>query len=167
MTGFFTRLIAANECGPNVLQKKLLEPGSTERKAKRIYFCSSCNDAHDSKEDALMCCDPDVEEGWACAHCDTEHYSKDSAELCCTEDAEFGGADLRIPQCIVCMQAVNGREDAADKWIEAAQCCIPVKHPYMTSLDCEQMGRLLAAGHGWSEAFAAVESACAARQKAH
>lgn len=157
MTGFLTRLLAANECGPNVEYTKTKE---SKAGASKVYLCPECSEAHDDRDDALRCCRPHVETAWVCDVCDTQYGTKERAQNCC-KDAPAEGQ--RMPQCMVCLHCISSDDvtDGDDKlewWVEAAKCCLPVKSDVLTTEDCTQVGELLMRGVSWVDAVAQVES---------
>lgn len=164
MSGFLTRLLAANECGPNVEYKKTKD---AKAGASKVYLCPECRDSHDDYTDALACCQPTLETAWVCDSCDAEYGAKERAVACCKETLNEG---QRLPQCMVCMYCVsiNDVADADDKlewWIEAAKCCLPVKSDVLTSEDCVQVGELLARGVSWVDAVAQIEAKVREKRK--
>lgn len=51
--------------------------------AKIKYQCPNCDVLHNDYEDALYCCEPEIERKYFCWVCDKEHSLEDWADQCC------------------------------------------------------------------------------------
>lgn len=131
------------------------------------WRCVGCGMTSPSQVLARGCCDDHdfAELIYSCPECDDTHDSKQEAVDCCAfPDVDWRHPLGRVPQCMVCMRCVEAstvlpRTDPVQWWIEAAKCCLPVKHPSITSHQCESLGVLLANGSSWVDAMARIESA--------
>lgn len=137
---FFTRLVALNAVGPNILKPSDAEtPGAVSE----VFQCQSCYAVHEFDDDAAECCPPLTK--WKCGVCKRIHGDEDEAESCCPE--LVSPADASQPmQCPVCMREAESFEIAAD-------CCLHT-HPTMTALGRWRVAELVEAGMPWAEAIA-------------
>lgn len=127
-----------------------------------IFKCAACKLAYESKRAAETCCEY-VALKHECPDCSDLHSAMQDAVCCCLAPPEVIVRG-QSPQCMVCLQEVAPRStmsksDAVEWWTEAARCCLPVKHPTISSHDCAAIGALLARGVTWSAAMEQVEGA--------
>lgn len=135
---FFTRIIAANSVGPNMIPAG----GSCSSESPRkVYICGSCDTSHDSHTAAEECCPPEVYSEYQCPVCSETHGELRDAETCC------GKASAQPIQCPVCLLK-------ADSYEEAADCCLHT-HPTMTAPGRWLTAAMVAQGMSWAEAVAA------------
>lgn len=136
---FFTRLVALNAVGPNIL-----DAGSThgDGDVEQRWVCGGCEADHSSRFDAEECCRPEVYTQYKCPDCDELHDKEQEAQSCC------GGVGVhgQPMQCPVCMRGAESFEIAAD-------CCLHT-HPTMTALGRWRVAELVESGTPWAEAIA-------------
>jgi hypothetical protein len=136
---FFTRLVALNAVGPNVL-----DPGGAhgDSEVTQRWVCGNCEADYSDKYDAQACCPPDVFQQYKCPRCDALYDVKDEAASCCSP---FGikGQPMQCPVCMI----------GADSFEIAADCCLHT-HPTMTALGRRRVAELVESGVTWAEAIA-------------
>lgn len=136
---FFTRLVALNAIGPNIL-----EAGSTysDGDVEQRWVCGGCEADHSSRFDAEECCRPEVYTQYKCPGCEELHDNEQDAESCC------GGVGVhgQPMQCPICMRGAESFEIAAD-------CCLHT-HPTMTAIGRQRVAELVERGTPWAEAIA-------------
>lgn len=58
------------------------------------WECQNCYDLHDSEDEAIECCPPEVQEVFICPKCGETNRTEDEAIECCkTDPAEVMGDD--------------------------------------------------------------------------
>ena len=137
MSDFFTRLIAANEAGPNIPS---MGAGGSDNDIAVVYFCGACDEEYCSGYEAEACCAPKAYREYRCNECSETHHSKALAMSCCS-----GDASRRF--CPMCMQPASSYEDAAD-------CCL-FKHPQLTQVGRQMVAKAVEGGQSWLDAVAA------------
>lgn len=132
---FFTRMIALNCVGPNMLTVDKSETCII------VYECSGCGEEHDDESDAKNCCRP--QEIFKCSVCRQRHDYEDEAASCCPG----AGANGQPMQCPVCLKGAEDFETAVD-------CCLAM-HPTMTAFGRQRVAEAVSTGTPWPEAVAA------------
>lgn len=131
---FFTRLVALNAVGPNVLDRG---GAHSDSEVTKRWVCGGCEADHSSRFDAEECCRPEVYTQYKCPGCDELYDTEPEAKTCC--------GNGRPMQCPVCMREAESFEIAAD-------CCLHT-HPTMTALGRWRVAELVEAGMPWAEAI--------------
>ncbi len=136
---FFTRLVALNAVGPNIL-----DAGSThsDGDVEKRWVCGGCESDHSSEFDAEECCRPEVYTQYKCPGCEELHDKETEAESCCGAVGVHG----QPMQCPICMRGAESFEIAAD-------CCLHT-HPTMTAIGRQRVAELVEGGTPWAEAIA-------------
>lgn len=122
------------------------EAQSSDIETRTVHLCPECDEPHDSRWDAVECCEQSIETAtyYACPACDKAHPHRDEAAACC------GCAGAVAPQrCPVCDREAGDYEDAAD-------CCL------WKDLGAPDRWRIAAAvegGSSWADAIAAATGA--------
>ena len=133
---FFTRLVALNSIGPNVLRPAA--PGGVNK----VYICGNCDTIHNEYFAAQTCCTPEVFTEYQCPACQETYGDAASAADCCGK----AGSGAQPMQCPICMRGAESFEMAAD-------CCLHT-HPTMTALGRWRVAEMVEAGTPWAEAIA-------------
>lgn len=131
--GFFSRMIALNAAGPNVMA------GSVEvGEIRRMYICGACDKAHPYEHEAESCCPIEIYVEYQCPVCKEGWGNKAEAADCCGNKAQSP------MQCPVCMRG-------ADSFEAATECCLHT-HPTMTALGRQRVAERVERGMSWADA---------------
>lgn len=136
MSDYFTRLIAQNSVGPNILS-------ADEDDVEQVYICGTCETAHDYHHEAQSCCPVEVYAEWRCGTCSEVHGQKADAVSCCGT----GAAPMSCPVCI----------ERAESYRDAADCCLFL-HPSISPAARERIADAVENGAAWADAIKANEN---------